>query len=88
MLILGGADSADVVDDDVFAGPASSAFFPTTDVIPACLPDTRDEGGGLFNRGEAGHWGVVSPEAGPTLFAPALAGSLDTASVTDPPEDS
>lgn len=88
MLILGGAGGADVVVDDVFAGPASSAFFPTTDAIPACLPETRDEGGGLFNRGEAGHCGVVSPEAGPALFGPARAGNLDTASVTAPPEES
>lgn len=89
MLILGGAGGADdVAVDDVFEGPASSAFFPTTDAIPACLPETRDEGGGLFNRGEAGHCGVVSPEAGPALFGPARAGNLDTASVTAPPEES
>ena len=90
ILILGGAGGADVVDvDGVFAGPASSAFFPATEVIPGCLPDkTRDVGGGLFNRGDAGHCGVVSPEAGPALFGPALAGNLETASVTDPPEDS
>ena len=90
ILILGGAGGADVVDvDDVFAGPASSAFFTVTEVIPACLPDdTRDVGGGLFNRGDAGHCGVVSPDAGPALFVgPALAGNLDTASVTDPPGD-
>ena len=57
ILILGGAGGADVVDvDDVFDGPASSAFFPTTELIPACLPDnTRDVGGGLFNRGDCGH---------------------------------
>jgi hypothetical protein len=87
ILILGDAGGAGVIDDDVFAGPASSAFFPATKVMLACLPDTRDDGGGLFNRGEADHCGVVSPEAGPALFAPALAGNLDTASVTDPPAD-
>jgi hypothetical protein len=85
MLILGGAGGAVVVDDDVFAGPASSAFFPITEAIPVCRAETRDEGGGLFNRGDAGHCGVVSPEAGPALFVgPARAGNLDTASVTAP----
>jgi hypothetical protein len=84
MLILGGADGAAVVDD-VFVGPASSAFFPITEAMPVCRAETRDEGGGLFNRGDAGHCGVVSPEAGPELFVgPVRAGSLDTASVTAP----
>jgi hypothetical protein len=84
MLILGGAGGAAVVDD-VFVGPASSAFFPITEAIPACRAETRDEGGGLFSRGDAGHWGVVSPEADPALFVgPARAGNLDTASVTAP----
>lgn len=83
-LILGGAVGADVVDD-VLAGPLSSAFFTATELILACLEVERDAGGGLFNRGEAGHCGVLSPEAGPALFGPARAGSFDTASVTAPP---
>lgn len=82
-LILGGAVGAEIVD--VLAGPLSSAFFPATELILACLEVEREAGGGLFNRGEAGHCGVVSPEAGPALFGPARVGNFDTASVTAPP---
>lgn len=83
-MILGGAGDVDVVGC-VLEGPASSIFFPATEAIPACLDVTREAGGGLFSRGEAGHCGVVSPEECPALFAPARAGNLDTASVTAPP---
>jgi hypothetical protein len=86
MLILGAEGGVDIADD-VVAGPVSSNFLPATEAIPACFPATRDEGGGLFNRGEAGHCGVVSPEAGPALLGPARAGSFDTASVTGPPPE-
>jgi hypothetical protein len=83
-LILGNAAGAGafvVVDAD----PDSSTFFPAIEARLACLEATRVAGGGLFNRGEAGHCGVVSPEAGPTLFAPAREGNFDTASDTAPP---
>lgn len=79
-LIMGGAE---VVDE--LAGPASSAFFPATEAMVACLGLDREPGGGLFSRGEAGHCGVVSPELGPALFGPPRVGSFDTASVTAPP---
>lgn len=69
----------------VDADPGSSAFFPAKEARLACLEVTRLAGGGLFNRGEGGHCGVVSPEAGPALFGPAREGSFDTASVTAPP---
>lgn len=83
-LILGNTTGA-VVFVGVEAYSDSSAFFPTPAARLPCLEVTRVEGGGLFNRGEAGHCGVVSPEAGPTLFAPARDGSFDTASDTAPP---
>ena len=84
-LMLGGVGLVGVVGC-VLEGPASSVFFPpATEAIPACRDVTREAGGGLFNRGEAGHCGVVSPEVGPALFAPARAGNLDTASDTAPP---
>jgi hypothetical protein len=84
-LILGNTTGADVFVG-VEADPDSSAFFPAAiELRLVCLEVTRVAGGGLFNRGEAGHCGVVSPEAGPALFAPAREGSFDTASVTAPP---
>lgn len=84
-LILGGADGAGV-DAGVLFEPASSAFFPAIEaIIGCCLDEAREEGGGLFNRGEAGHCGVESPEAGPALLGPPRGGSFDTASVTAPP---
>lgn len=53
--------------------------------MAACLDEARGEGGGLFSRGEAGHCGVVSREAGLALFGPARVGKFDTASATAPP---
>lgn len=83
-LILGNTTGADGFVG-VEADPESSTFFPATEARLACLEATRVAGGGLFNRGEVGHCGVVSPEAGPALFAPTREGSFDTASDTAPP---
>lgn len=83
-LILGNTAGADVFVG-VEADPGSSTFFPTPEARLACREVTRVAGGGLFNRGEAGHCGVVSPEPGPALFAPAREGNFDTASDTAPP---
>ena len=83
-LILGNTTGADGFVG-VEADPDSYTFFPATEARLACLEATRVAGGGLFNRGEGGHCGVVSPEAGPALFAPAREGSLETASDTAPP---
>lgn len=88
MLILGGADGGAEVGAVVLFGPYSSAFFPDIETIPVCcLEVDRDEGGGLFNRGEAGHCGVDSPEVGPALLGPPREGSFETASVTAPPAE-
>ena len=83
-LILGNTAGADDLVG-VEADPGSSDFFPTPEARLPCLEVTRVAGGGLFNRGEAGHCGVVSPEAEPVLFAPARDGNFDTASDTAPP---
>lgn len=83
MLMLGGTLGAGVE-----AAAASSGLLPAIEAMPGCREFDREDGGGLFNRGEAGHCGVVSPDTDPALFWPPRAGSFDTASVTAPPAES